>query len=69
MAKLGIFAAVILAARWRFLRSGGVGRRRCPDRGFRGNGGFGAQAVHRRLGLYFHGLPADLAGHHGLRHD
>jgi hypothetical protein len=56
-------------SRWRLLRSGGVGRRRRPDRGFRRNGGLRAQAVYRRLGLYCHRLPADLAGHHGIRHD
>jgi len=36
MAKLGILAAVILAAAGVSLR-GGVGRRRRPDRGFRCN--------------------------------
>jgi len=54
--------------RRRLLRRRGVGRRR-PDRGARGNGGFCAQAVHRCFELYFHGLPADLARHHGLRRD
>ncbi len=56
-------------SRWRLLRCGGLGRRRHADEGPIGRGGFGAQGVHRRLELYCHGLPADLAGHHGLRRD
>jgi hypothetical protein len=69
MQSSAFLAVVIIAAGGRLLRRGGLGRRRRPERGTRGNGGFRAQAVHRCFELYFHGLPADLAGHHGLRHD
>jgi predicted porin len=40
-----------------------MGRRRHADKGPAGRSGFGAQAVHRRLGLYRHELPTDLAWH------
>jgi hypothetical protein len=42
IAKLGNFCCSDARSRWRLLRSGGVGRRRRPDRGFRGNGSFSA---------------------------
>src|SRR5260370_42238095 len=69
IAKLGIFCCSDPRSRWRLLRSGGLGRRRHADEDPVGRGGFGAQAVHRRLELYWHELPADLEGHHALRHD
>ena len=68
MAKLGIFAAVIIAAGG---ASCGVEAWAADVMPMKAPSAAAASApkVHRRLELYCHGLPADLAGHHGLRRD